>query len=41
MHWSEEHDRNLALEAVERSIGRIRESIFPRIIGTYGATSGK
>ncbi|HEX9024484.1 MAG TPA: acetoin utilization protein AcuC [Geobacteraceae bacterium] len=41
MHWSEEHERNLALAAVERSISRIRESIFPGIIGTYGTTSGK
>ena len=41
MHWSEEHDRNLALSAVEKSIARLRETIFPVIIGTYGKTSGK
>jgi len=41
MHWSEEHDRDLALAAVEKSIARIRETIFPGIIGTYGATSGE
>ena len=31
----------LALAAVEKSIARIRETIFPGIIGTYGATSGE
>ena len=41
MHWSEEHERNQALSAVEKSISRIRETIFPVIIGTYGKTSGK
>lgn len=41
MHWSEEYDRNLALSAVEKSIARLRESIFPVIIGSYGKTSGK
>lgn len=41
MHWSEEHDRNQALSAVEKSIARLRETIFPVIIGTYGKTSGK
>ena len=41
MHWSEEHDRNLALSAVEKSIARLRETIFPVIIGTYGKASGK
>ncbi len=29
MHWAEEADRNLALDAVERSIGTIRSTIFP------------
>jgi acetoin utilization protein AcuC len=41
MYWSEEYDRNLALEAVEKSIARIRKTIFPRIIGTYGNTTGE
>jgi acetoin utilization protein AcuC len=41
MHWSEEYERNLALDAVEKSIARIRASIFPGIVGTYGKTSGK
>ena len=41
MHWSEEADRNLALDAVENSISRIRSTIFPKLIGTYGKTSGK
>ena len=41
MHWAEEADRNLALDAVERSIRAIRETVFPEIIGSYGATSGE
>jgi acetoin utilization protein AcuC len=41
MHWSEEHERNLALDAVESSICRIRKTIFPGIIGAYGKTSGE
>jgi len=41
MHWSGEFERNLALTAVEKSIARIKESIFPRIIGRYGKASGK
>ncbi|HEY3308828.1 MAG TPA: acetoin utilization protein AcuC [Desulfuromonadaceae bacterium] len=41
MHWSEDHDRNLALEAVEKSIARLKETIFPVIIGRYGQTSRK
>jgi acetoin utilization protein AcuC len=36
MHWAEEHDRNLALDAVEKSITAIRKSIFPVIIGCHG-----
>lgn len=32
MHWSQEYDRNLALDAVEASIQRIRTTIFPVII---------
>ena len=41
MHWAEDHDRNLALNAVEKSIARLKETIFPVIIGRYGNTSGK
>lgn len=41
MHWSEETERNLALDAVEKSISRIRKTIFPKLVGTYGKTSGK
>jgi acetoin utilization protein AcuC len=41
MHWSDEHERNLALDAVEKGIARLRKTIFPGIIGTYGATSGE
>lgn len=41
MHWADEAERNLALDAVERSIQAIRETVFPSIIGCYGATSGE
>jgi acetoin utilization protein AcuC len=41
MHWSEEHERNLALDAVEKSISRIKKTVFPAILGTYGTISGK
>ena len=41
MHWSEDYERNQALDAVEKSIARIRSAIFPGIVGTYGKTSGK
>lgn len=34
MHWAEEDERNLALDAVERSIGAIRKKVFPLIIGS-------
>jgi acetoin utilization protein AcuC len=33
MHWAEEGERNLALDAVEKSIRAIRRNIFPVIIG--------
>jgi acetoin utilization protein AcuC len=33
MHWAEEAERNLALDAVERSIAAIRKNIFPLLIG--------
>jgi len=35
MHWAEEDDRNRALDAVEKSIGFIRETVFPVIVGRY------
>lgn len=41
MHWAEEDDRNRALDAVERSIAAIRESVFPIIIGRYAAAVGE
>lgn len=41
MHWAEEDDRNRALDAVERSIAAIRESVFPVIIGRYAAAAGE
>jgi acetoin utilization protein AcuC len=41
MHWAEEDERNIALDAVSASIQRIRRDIFPYIIGTYGATDGE
>jgi acetoin utilization protein AcuC len=34
MHWADDDDRNLALDAVEKSISAIRKSIFPIIIGS-------
>jgi len=34
MHWAEEGDRNLALDAVEKSIETIRKEVFPLIIGS-------
>jgi acetoin utilization protein AcuC len=39
MHWAEEGERTLALAAVEKSIVRIKETIFPGILGSHGATS--
>lgn len=41
MHWAEEAERKLALDAVEKSIACIRKSIFPGIIGSHGATKGQ
>lgn len=41
MHWAQEDDRNRALDAVERVIAAIKKTVFPVIIGSYGATSGK
>jgi acetoin utilization protein AcuC len=34
MHWAEEDDRNLALDAVEKSIATIRKEVFPLLIGS-------
>lgn len=36
MHWAEDDDRNLALDAVEKGIRAIREKVFPIIIGGHG-----
>ncbi len=33
MHWADEHDRGLALDAMEKSISKIRKNVFPTIIG--------
>ncbi|WP_298439943.1 acetoin utilization protein AcuC [Geobacter sp.] len=41
MHWAEEDDRNRALDAVEKSIAAIRETVFPIIIGRYDAACGE
>ncbi|HTP65315.1 MAG TPA: acetoin utilization protein AcuC [Geobacteraceae bacterium] len=41
MHWAEEDDRNLALDAVEKSIAAIRTTVFPVIIGTYAQAAGE
>ena len=40
MHWAAEDDRNRALDAVEKSIAAIRATVFPILIGHYGAASG-
>lgn len=37
IHWAEEGERALALAAVEKSIARIKKTIFPGILGNYGA----
>ena len=36
MHWSQEDDRNRALDAVEKGIRAIRKNVFPVIIGGHG-----
>ena len=33
LHWADEHDRVLALDALERSISAIRKQVFPVVIG--------
>jgi acetoin utilization protein AcuC len=33
LHWADEHDRGLALDALERSTVAIRKQVFPVIIG--------
>jgi acetoin utilization protein AcuC len=40
VHWAEEAERNLAQDAVGKSIARIKKTIFPGIIGNHGATTG-
>jgi acetoin utilization protein AcuC len=39
MHWAEEDERAVALAAVEKSIARIKKTIFPGILGSYGDSS--
>ncbi len=39
IHWAEEGERMLALAAVEKSIVRIKKTIFPGILGNYGTPS--
>jgi acetoin utilization protein AcuC len=39
MHWADEEERTLALAAVEKSIARIKKTIFPGILGSYGDTT--
>lgn len=39
MHWADEAERMLALTAVEKSIARIKTTVFPGILGHYGDTS--
>jgi acetoin utilization protein AcuC len=38
-HWADDGERSLALAAVEKSIARIKKSIFPGILGNHGDTS--
>ena len=38
LHWADEGERTLALAAVEKSIARVKKTIFPGILGRYGAT---
>ena len=33
LHWADEDDRGLALDALERSISTIKKQVFPVIIG--------
>jgi acetoin utilization protein AcuC len=40
-HWAVEAERNLAQVAVEKSIARLRKTIFPGIIGSHGTTTGQ
>ena len=39
MHWSDEGERVLALASVEKSIARIKKTIFPGILGIHGDTT--
>ena len=41
MHWSDEHERNLALDAVEKSIALLRQTVFPGILGTHARSTGQ
>jgi acetoin utilization protein AcuC len=41
MHWSDDDDRNRALDAVEKSIRAIRKTVFPVIIGGHDQASRK
>ena len=41
MHWAQEDERNAALDAVEKSIARLRADIFPVLVGDYGQAAGK
>jgi acetoin utilization protein AcuC len=41
VHWAEETERNLAQEALDKSIVRLRKTIFPGIIDNHGNSSGQ
>ena len=41
MHWSDEQERNLALDAVEKSIALLRQTVFPGILGTHARSTGQ
>ena len=39
MHWADEGERAQTLASVEKSIARVKNTIFPGILGSYGTTS--
>lgn len=40
VHWAEEVERSLALASLEKSIARLRKTIFPGIIQSHGTING-
>ncbi|MBK5274640.1 MAG: acetoin utilization protein AcuC [Desulfuromonadales bacterium] len=39
MHWSDDQERNLALDAVEKSIATLKKTVFPGILGIQGRST--